>query len=524
MNGTMMKTKLTIVALCVAISGCSTVATKRTEASITEHEAKIAALKEQAGIGTGTVNKAATEKINKPYYGSRSVPFKARSVLPEKFKVVHEFRYPLQSFTLQQSVDKIAAVTGVSIRLAQDVTVQGDTRTFQLNMSASAESLLDQLCRTHGLHWEMQGGVAIVQRFVTRSLTLKVQPGTSGSDFSVGKSGRSEASSGAGTGQISTGFTTSAKVDKLSKMTPMVSTVEAIGKVLSKDGKVIGSEATGTIMVFDTIDGVERAERIVERENEVLTRAATFHIEVISFRANDTDSAGIDWQVAFSNLNKVGATLTSPKTLTNALGGTLGVQLLQGAGSTGRFDGTKAFITMLNEYGKTATVYKNDIRTRNRVTTTVQSLAQNVYIARTTPAPAGLNGAIGGTPGIEPGTVTAGVDLKMQPVIFDSNQISLFFNLGIVDLTQIVPLSTGTGANQVTIEGPETKGFEFQEETPLVPGVTTLISGYERTLESYTRRKLGRDVPILAGGSIKGEQTREQIFILITPTVVGSMY
>lgn len=518
---------LTTLAACVlaTLSGCTTRATERTDAEYSANLLKVAAVKAQGEIGMTSKN--ATSVIDKPYFGSKSVPFKARSVPPAKFREKFGFHYPLQNLTLKQAVDSISAISGIPIRIASDVNLT-TTGVVKLNAVASTEEILDQITRPQNLHWEIRDGVAVIQRFVTRSLNLMVQPGQATFQLGAGKNSSSEAASGAtgGSGAISTGLSTEAVVSKTGTMTPMISVLEAITKVLTKpDGSVVGSQATGSIIVTDTLDAVELATKIVERENEILTRAATFHVEVISFRANDSDQVGVDWQGVFSNLNKFGATLTSPKTLTNALGGVIGVQSLTGpSGSTGRFDGTKAFLTLLNEIGKTNTIYKNDIRTRNRSMTTLSSVSQSVYIAKTTPAPAGVNGAVGGIPGIEPGTVTAGVDLKMQPMIFDSNQISLLFSLGVVDLTNIVPLSSGEGTNKLTIEGPETKGFEFQEETPLTPGVTTLISGYERTLETYSRRKLGVDAPLLAGGSFKGEKQTEQIFILITPTIVGSVY
>lgn len=517
---------LTTVAACVlaAFSGCTTVATERTDSAYAANASKVDVVKAQAEIGMTT--KTATSVIDKPYYGSKSVPFKARSVPPTKFREKFGFHYPLQNLNFKQAVDSISAISGIPIRISQDVNLPA-LSTVKLNAVASTEEILDQITRPQNLHWEIRDGVAVIQRFVTRSLNLMVQPGSSSFNLGAEKSGTSDAASNAagGSGSISTGLSTKAQVGKEASMTPMKSTLEAISKVLTKpDGSVVGSEATGSIIVTDTLDAVELATKIVERENEILTRAATFHVEVISFRANDVDQTSMDWQGVFSNLNKIGATLTSPKTLTNALGGSIGIQTLKGNGGTGRFDGTKAFVTLLNEVGKTTTLYKNDIRTRNRTMTTVSSVAQTVYIAKTTPAPAGVNGAVGGIPGIEPGTVTAGVDLKMQPMIFDSNQISLLFSLGVVDLRDIVSLSSGEGTNKLTIEGPSTSGFEFQEETPLTPGVTTLISGYERTLESYSRRKLGADAPLIAGGSFKGEKQSEQIFILITPTIVGSVY
>jgi len=515
------------LAAAVAITGCESPQTQRTEGTTAAYLRNVEAIKQQAGLAPDKEKAKATTKVNKPYFGSKSIPFRAKTVLPENFKRRYGFYYPTTPMSLSQAVSRIASITGIPVRIAPDVGTSADARPVVLNASATGEEILDQVCREQGLNWELRSdGTAIIQRFVTKHLTLMVQPGGADFEFSLGKNGQSQASSsstGSG-GTISTGFTSTAKVGKTAKMNPLASTVEAISKVLSKEGKVTASDATGTIVVIDTPEGAEAAAKIVERENEVLTRQAVFHVEVISFRMNETDQSGIDWQTVFNNLNKVGATLTSPKSLVGSAAGGIGIELLSGTGSVGRFDSTKAFISLLNEHGKTATIYKNDIRTRNRSVTTVQSLAQNVYIARTTPAPAGVNGQSGGTPGLEPGTVTAGVDLKMAPFISDSNQISLLFNFGIVDLSDIVPLTSGVGANQVTIEGPETKSFEFSEETFLTPGVPTLITGYERTLEAYTRRKLGRDVTFALGGSFKGESQSERLFILITPTIVGSAY
>lgn len=521
-----MKNTIIIALMAALLASCSSTQSTQAESVAAASMARVEAIKAQAGIMPAADKTKATTKVNKPYFGSKSVPLRTKVVLPEKFKQQFAFRYPNVSLTVPQAAERVSSITGIPIRIAADVPPRGpDARPVVLDAQATPEAILDQITRDQGLNWEFKDGVVVIQKFVTKTFALMVQPGSQTFDFALGKSGRSEAQAGGGGtgGSISTGFTSQASARKEAVMKPMQSTIDAISKVLTKDGKVVGSEASGSIVVMDLPEAVERAEKIVQRENEVLTRQAVFHVEVISFRANDDVQAGIDWQIVFNNLNKLGATVTSPKSLANSVGGNIGIQLLSGTGSVGRFDGTKAFLSLLNEYGTTTTVYKNDIRTRNRSTTTVQSLAQTVYIARTTPAPAGVGGQVGGTPGIEPGTVTAGVDLKMQPYIFDSNQISLLFNIGIVDLADIVPLSSG-GENPITIEGPETKGFEFQEETFLTPGVTTLITGYERVLEAYTRRKLGREVPLVLGGSMKGESQKERLFILITPTVVGSAY
>jgi len=102
--------------------------------------------------------------------------------------------------------------------------------------------------------------------------------------------------------------------------------------------------------------------------------------------------------------------------------------------------------------------------------------------------------------------------------------MSLLFSLGLLDLLDIKTLTSGSGAGQSSIQGPETKGYNFQQDVPLRVGETTFISGYEATMNSYTRRALDRDAPLLAGGSILGESGNQKLFIFITPISIGTNY
>jgi len=222
-------------------------------------------------------------------------------------------------------------------------------------------------------------------------------------------------------------------------------------------------------------------------------------------------------------MHKLSGVITSPTTLTNNLGGLIKLSVLK-TDTVGKWDGTSAFLSLLNENGKAQTVYDQVIEARNRVATAASATTQEVYLAQTTPAPASATGAVGGVVGLTPGTITTGFDLQLQPNIYDSGQMSLLFSLGLLDLINLKTITSGVGDNQTSIQGPETKGYNFQQDVPLRIGETTFITGYETTLNSYTRRALDKEAPLVAGGSFKGNGKTQKLFIFITPVSIGTTY
>lgn len=534
----------------ILLVGCSSTMTTSTNTAYTKNLAETTRLK----------NKPSVTALNKEgyipavYLGSKSIPLKTTAILPTIFYQVRRYQYPGQKFSLDHAANLIATETGVLIRISQDayektasttksrsamvinetrpplpptqeIILSNSTEGLVLNSDKSLIGILDSICTQMGLNWEYRNGVVVIQRLITRSFQLKVQAGTRQFDTSNAKSGTTQASTGSGTsGGISTGINSSATVTTSSgKVAAIDLVVESVRAVLSPSGKAIPNASTGTILVVDNIDGIERAEKVMNRENELLNRYTKIRISIYTFDQNESDESGIDWNVAFQNMQKLGGVYKSPATLTNSLGGSIKFNVLS-TGSIGKFDGTSAFLNLLNENGKAHTVYDQVVEARNRVATAASATIQEIYLAQTTPAPASATGVSGGIVGLTPGTITTGFDLQLQPNIYDSGQMSLLFSLGLLDLINMKTITSGTGENKTSIQGPETKGYNFQQDVPLRVGETTFITGYETTLNSYTRRALGRDAPLITGGSFKGKSTNQKLFIFITPISIGTTY
>lgn len=555
-----MKILILLVNLCFlpGLIGCASVLTAQTDEAFSKNLSHSMQQKHQTESGKTDYPSGVALPT---YLGSKSMPLKSTAILPVIFYQPRRYQYPGQKFSIERAAGIVSAETGVLIRVAQDVrgesslasTVQGKNASvlrpplpwaldagsgslnnlsnsidgIVLNTEKNLVEVLNSICTQMGLNWEYRNGVVVIQRLVTRTFQLKVHPGTRQFDTSNDKSGNTQATTGPGgasSGGITTGIKSTATVMTSSgKVAAIDAVAESVRSVLTPRGKAIPNPATGTIMIIDTIDGIERAEKIINRENELLNRFTQIRIAICTFEQNDSDERGVDWTVAFQNLNKLGAAIKSPATITNGLGGSISLSVLA-TDSPGKFDGTTAFIKLLNENGKANTVYDQVVQVRNRVATAASATVQKVYLAETTPAPASPTGASGGAVGLVPGTITTGLDLQLQPNIYDSGQMSLLFSLGLLDLIEIQTLSSGTGQSQSSIQGPETKGYNFQQDVPLRVGETTFITGYEATLNSYTRRALGRDVSLLAGGSYKGNANNQKLFIFITPVSIGTTY
>jgi type IVB pilus formation R64 PilN family outer membrane protein len=555
--------KRLVIAVCLGgqLVGCSTQMTNSTNDAFRRGQARLASV-QQSDVGPRQDSASgATSMVKGIWLGGKTIPFKHDLALPAIFYERKNFLFPKERMTLAQAAERFRDVTGIPVRLAPDVYRTGgqggasrpaavpvaptlpalpgtsagaaavvataaapsdgvSSGSIVMNETTVPVAMLDHMVAPEGLSWEFKDGVVTVQRFVTRTFVVKSSPGASTFSFSSGK--KNASTSGSASGGINTGFSSESTVASEGKSDPLASILALVQGVLTSDGRAIPSTSSGTIVVVDSKDGVERASKIIERENDILTRQANFKVEVLSFTESDDDQSGVDVNGVFSNLSKFGGTLMAPTSVVSSTAGALGLNVLTGNGrSVSNFDGSRAVVQALSEFGKVATVHNVTVSTRNRTQTPLAIQTQTVYLAQTTPGTAS-NGGVASSPGLTPGTVTTGFNITLQPNILDSNQISLQMQIGLIDLLDMKTLTSGSGTGQQSIEAPQSGGFEFKQDVFLRPGQTAILSGYERRQVDYNARKLSHDLPYLLGGSFSGKSKRERIFILITPLVVSN--
>lgn len=371
---------------------------------------------------------------------------------------------------------------------------------FELDFRGSLSELLDLVAAKGRISWEYKKGAIHFSKTITRTFFVNSLPGTTGTQRSIRASvgGAGTGSAPAGNGSISTSI----------EFDPLESVTQVIQTLMSQGGKMSANKSTGTITVTDLKENLDRIENIVELENSLLNRQVRVRVDFLSVRYNANAQAGIDLNVAFSRLNS-----------NNDLAG---VNVVPGGGLTGgdagqasfRLTGTDFDATLLasalSTIGKTTILGRKAVTTLNRQSSPIVVSNQTIYLASTTPAPAGVNGG-GGVPGLTPGTVNTGISMDVLPIITPDNTLIIQFALDISELIRIGSISTGSGPTLQQIQTPEVSAMSFLERVTMKNGETLVMVGYERDLS----RTNGRDA--LTGLSSDGSEEREAFLISMTP-------
>lgn len=385
---------------------------------------------------------------------------------------------------------------------------------LELNYREPLIGILNSIGSKLGINWEYTEANGITySRFVTKTFAIKTNPGDSSITASLGK-GNSSGNSFSSDGQV--------------KMKSEFSVWEGIQKTLdtikSPVGKFHISQATGSVTITDTRDVVERVEKFISNENDMLTKQVAVRLEMYSVSSNDDVESGVNWDLVYTKFSELAPqfslSLMSPASLTSAMAGNMGLSILAPVTEGGRgiqaFNGTSAFVKALQAQGKVARVQSVSAMTLNRQPVPIGVTNQISYLARTTAGSAGVGAAL---PGLEPGQVTTGFMVNLLPTVLDSNSVLLQFSIDLTELQRIGVVSTGFGTTQQSIQTPEVNGTQFVQRVALKAGSTLVLSGYERNRDDYEQRGITKSVGL--GGSFVGKNNRESIIIMITPVIVA---
>lgn len=458
-----------------------------------------------------------------------------------------------QLSTVEAMAERVVTLTGIPVRIMPDVNIASSTGAATpavpapvppmmpmqgmppgqgvlsmmstVDYSGKVSGFLDMICARFGLAWKYQDKQVYIYRFVTREFSLDALPGTTKFKASVSKAG-----SGGSSGSTSGGsaYSSASNVDTDSELAVWKSMQEAVTQMLSKDGRVALNQSTGTLVVTDVKENVERVAKFVERENAILTRQVAVDVQVLTVTLDNSKEYGIDWNLVYSKLSNLAPDwtlgFTSPSTLLGTAAGSVGLQIvspIDSNGLTDRMTGSQALFQALSSVGAVSVVTSTTAITLNRQPIPVAVTNQTGYLASTTPATA-TTGGTGGVPGLVPGTVTTGFILNLLPAITDDNRVLLRFALDLSELKRIGTISVGSGETLQSIQTPEILSTQFMQGVSLKGGETLVLTGFERASGQADRATLSEEAPIGLGGSYKGNRSRTMTVVMLTPKVMAS--
>lgn len=383
--------------------------------------------------------------------------------------------------------------------------------------SGTFGGLLDLVCSRYGVFWEWNNNSINIFKTKTKSFRLAALPGdTSMSSTISSKNSGTESGSGTSSGSSSNSDSDSSKSEmeasvKFSGMSVWTGIKENLEQMLSPQGRLSVTPATGTITVDDTPVVLERVERFVNEQNISLSRQVVINVRVLSVALTNSQEYGINWNVVYRNLSKeIGADLGS-NFAQDATASKLTFRVLPNS----IWNGSTAIIDALSTQGRVSQVTSASMVTINNQPAPIQVGRQIGYLASSTTT---LNSNAGSTQvSLTPGQINTGFSMSVLPHILDNSQLMLQYSGSLSSLNDLKSVDSGTA----TIQTPDMDVRSFLQRVILNSGETLVVAGFEQfDLNGKTQGSAGAENAMLGGG-INTKNDRNVIVVLVQPVLMS---
>lgn len=376
--------------------------------------------------------------------------------------------------------------------------------------SGKISGFLDLIAAKYNVSWEMQS--SSVRFFKTKSKTFRLAalPGNTSLKSLIGTSATGGSSVEGATSSASASQEAGTEFTGLSVWQGIE---DSIKTMLSKDGRLTVTPATGTVTVDDTPLVLERVSKFIDNQNEALSRQVVINVKVLSVDLTDSDEYGINWNAVYNNVNRsLGFSLSNA--ISPSAGATnMTLKVLSGS----MWDGTTAMIDALSKQGKVSQVTSASMVTINNQPAPIQVGKQTSYLA-SSQTTIGTNGA-GNTTTLQPGKITTGFSMSMLPHILDGNKLMLQYSGDISSLIRIGSASSGDSS----IQTPEVDTRNFMQRVIMNGGETLVVTGFEQFNLSGETQGVGHAENVGLGGGVKTKKAKSVLVVLIQPVLSGGI-
>jgi len=376
--------------------------------------------------------------------------------------------------------------------------------------SGGLRGFLDLTAARFGAHWEWDGRSIHFFRTKSRTFRLAALPGDTSL---ISRIGAQSTTGGGGTGTSGSSSASSelrAGVE-FTGMSVWNGIEESIRTMMTQDGRLTVTPATGTITLTDTPLVLNRVADFIEQQNIALSRQVVLNVRVLSVQLNDSHEYGINWNLIYQNLAR-GVSLAASSPAPQVVGGgNLAIRILSGS----MWDGSSAIIEALSRQGRVSQVTSASKVTINNQPAPIQVGRMTTYLASSTSTP---NEAGAPTVTLQPGQINTGFSMNMLPHILDGTRLMLQYSGDISTLTRISTVTSGDSS----IQTPEIETRNFMQRTIMNSGETLVVTGFEQFDLTGETSGVGSAQNILFGGGVNARNNRTVLVILIQPVLLGS--
>ena len=401
-------------------------------------------------------------------------------------------------------------------------------RLINFNYHGSLAGALKAVAAKTDYAYRISGREVGWSAFEDRTFNISFMPGTS--NYMVGQDKATEGSSGSsGGGTASSGENGNQSLlnnDEYSNMKGELSVWQDLRRTLhnlkSKDGQVIVSESTTSVMVHDHPRNVKAMTRYIKKLNKMLSEEVNVKVQVLQVELDKDSNNGIDWNAVakdvFGTNIRLRGNLGSATDLvaTNVVrSGGNGVGAALAVGRT-----MQTVIKALQRQGKVRVVTKPEVVTMNNQIAAIRIVKNTGYVKSVSSTITGTTGLI--TTAITPGEITDGFTLYLLPKI-QGNKVFLQLSSTLSNLLALQKIeaggtTSGASSNQSNvIEVPTVAEKSFNQRSVIQSGSTLIIAGYKQLGDKAEQAALF-GLPALGGYGTKSSNV--ETLVMITPTIL----
>lgn len=369
----------------------------------------------------------------------------------------------------------------------------GSTRSANMrirpNLTGSLGDVLNSLSDAFEVEWSVEEGRVLFRDYVTRQYQVSSLPVTSSSSTSV------------------SGTSSSASLDVWDEVS---STLE---NLTGEGTRITIGQGTGIITVTALVQDQSRIYNYLSTLNDALGQQIAFDVNILNVSLSQSEGFSLDITEVLYQASNGNFALT--KTTTPSLGnentgfGPFNVFI---AGNDFELN---ALIDALSQTGDVTVETRTGSTTTNFQTVPVEVVDETAYVAQINTVLNDGGNNIGST--VVPGTITTGLQMRLQPRVLNTREILLRYALELSDLIQLEDFPTDGG----TIQLPEVSRVNFEQQVILRNGQTLVLAGFERKRTAVNKQGVGAAGFFGLGGSRGATNERASSVVLITPRLLS---
>lgn len=476
---------------------------------------------------TDSQARKAAQHVAHPWLAGRAQPLAREVTLPPALRanINTTLLFADSPMPLPLLAERMTTATGIPVYVHPDVLLdpayflprlsgvkeQASTTEYVpvVHLSGQAEPLarlLDRIVAQAGIQWRYQNGRIDLYRTETRVFNIRALTLNAQAQASLGLAGQ---------GKDSTGFQSSSTTRFESGQHDVMEVIRArLTPFMTRAGLLVAeSGVSGSIVVTDTPEVLQRIQHYIDTENRVLTRRIRLVFEEITVLAKDDAELGIDWNLVFSSARLAAGFSVASMAVPEAGAMALGLK-------EGPFQGSDAIVKALSQVGQVVRRSSLPVITLNRRPVTHAVRTTFSYIDRIETTSVAQTGALAlPTVAVSQKDETVGSMITLVPDAQENGQILLSVAYDNTVAQPLKSVTFGDRSNPLQLQQITIDGNGTVQQVALQPGQPLLISGFDRKEHETEGRRLNPALPLALGGTDRASRNTLTTVMIVTAQV-----